>query len=136
MNKGERNEQMFGKRFNIEINDIPNKKFNEGSDTMNGISLKSFRFSVPATIKITERTEENFKLLINDHLRNSHSRCYCITIRNKYYFMSKRLFGKAIEKFGYFDNDSKANGGKIKIRCGSTLKMAKWLTLQGINGIE
>jgi len=134
-NKGFKNEEKFSQRFNIQLNDKQNEPFNTGSDTVNGISLKSNRFSVPAIATVTEKTEENKRLLINDHFKNTASRCYCITIYGKYYFMSPRLFKEAMIRFSKLDRDSKRNGGKIKIRCGATKKMAKWLETQGIHGI-
>lgn len=132
-NKGFKNEEKFSQKFNIQLNDKQNEPFNTGSDTVNGISLKSNRFSVPAIITVTEKTEENKRLLIENHYQNTASRCYCITIYGKFYFMSPRLFTKAIKKFGYLDTESRKK--YYKIRCGATKKMAKWLETQGIKGL-
>jgi len=134
-NKGFKNEEKFSQKFKIELSDKQNLPFNEGSDTKNGISLKSNRFSVPAIATVTEKTEENKRLLIENHYQNTASRCYCITIYGKFYFMSPNIFKEAMIKFSRLDRDSKRNGGKIKIRCGATKKMAKWLETQGIHGI-
>lgn len=134
-NKGFENEKRFEQTFGIALNEKPNIKYSVESDTLNGISLKSFKFSVPSDLRIFEKSDDLIEKLANDHLKNTASRCYCITIYGKFYFMSPRLFKEAMIRFSRLDRDSEKNGGKIKVRCGATKKMAKWLETQGIKGL-
>ena len=134
MNRGQLNEQMFSKRFGIALNSFPTERFYEGSDTINGISLKSNRFSIPSRLEYYDRNLTSVSELIDNHVKHSTSRCYCITIRNLYYFMSKRLFAETMKQFGYLTVESGSH--KVKVKCDATLKMAKWLESKGIKGVE
>lgn len=135
MNKGWINEQKFSVRFGLALNEASSCPFNYGSDTINGISLKSNRFSIPSLLKYSETSMTSVDELVNNHIENTASRCYCITIREKYYFMGKQVFAQAMKKFGYLTNDS-SKKKLVKVKCNASLKLRDWLELQGIKGIE
>ena len=117
-NNGQHAEQVLRYTLTNEITKADNKPHTDGAD-VGDIQIKSARATVCNGLDI------------NKYLETDKAKRFAYIIKDftLAYIMSKKEYIEFVNEFGTVTRDSKANGGKKKIRLKSeSKKMIEWLT--------